>query len=222
MSFAVFNPSYVLFQPLPAKFVVKGMLDRFSSQFTDTRCRALNKFLGRISQHPVVSFNEHLKVFLTAKAYVKICLVEQQSSTCVYRLLTELYLVQEFASYRKQSDGFMSRMSGSVKSIAQSTRVKERDPEFTEMLDNMTVFTDKIAVLDRIAERLLSEKKGAACIFPLACVFDQQLSETKKWINSFCFLKLLYNVRLYKSSQVFVRLWFLTRGARSVPRVRGC
>lgn len=56
-----------LSQPLPEKFVVKGVVDRFSEEFVETRRKALDKFLKRITDHPVLSFNEHFNVFLTAK-----------------------------------------------------------------------------------------------------------------------------------------------------------
>lgn len=56
-----------LCQPLPEKFVVKGVVDRFSEEFVETRRKALDKFLKRITDHPVLSFNEHFNVFLTAK-----------------------------------------------------------------------------------------------------------------------------------------------------------
>lgn len=47
--------------------MVKGVVDRFSEEFVETRRKALDKFLKRITDHPVLSFNEHFSVFLTAK-----------------------------------------------------------------------------------------------------------------------------------------------------------
>jgi len=47
--------------------VVKGVVDRFSEEFVETRRKALDKFLKRVTDHPVLSFNEHFNVFLTAK-----------------------------------------------------------------------------------------------------------------------------------------------------------
>ncbi|XP_076813432.1 sorting nexin-7-like [Clavelina lepadiformis] len=117
------HPTFII-PPLPAKFVMKGMLDRFNSTFTETRCNALHKFLYRISKHPVVSFNDHFKTFLTSK---------------------------EFSAARKQS--FMSRVSGSLK------WTKVQNPEFEEVLENVTIFGEKMGVADRIAERLLLEKR---------------------------------------------------------------
>uniref|UniRef100_H2Z6P7 PX domain-containing protein n=1 Tax=Ciona savignyi TaxID=51511 RepID=H2Z6P7_CIOSA len=126
------HPTHLI-PPLPAKFIMKGMLDRFNLDFTQTRCRALHNFLDRISRHPILSFDENLRVFLTAK---------------------------EFTAHRKQTDSFMSRVGGSVKSISSATtRLKERDPEFDEILNSVTQFGDKMGVLERVAERLHLEKK---------------------------------------------------------------
>lgn len=54
-------------KPLPEKFVMKGVVDRFSEEFVETRRKALDKFLKRVADHPVLSFNEHFNAFLSAK-----------------------------------------------------------------------------------------------------------------------------------------------------------
>lgn len=46
---------------------MKGVVDRFSEEFVETRKKALDKFLKRIADHPVLSFNHHLNAFLSAK-----------------------------------------------------------------------------------------------------------------------------------------------------------
>uniref|UniRef100_A0A4W5KF11 PX domain-containing protein n=1 Tax=Hucho hucho TaxID=62062 RepID=A0A4W5KF11_9TELE len=56
-----------LIPPLPEKFVMKGVVDRFSEEFVETRRKALDKFLKRVADHPVLSFNEHFNAFLSAK-----------------------------------------------------------------------------------------------------------------------------------------------------------
>lgn len=53
--------------------MVKGVVDRFSEEFVETRRKALDKFLKRITDHPVLSFNEHFNVFLTAKVQAEFC-----------------------------------------------------------------------------------------------------------------------------------------------------
>lgn len=46
---------------------MKGVVDRFSEEFVETRMKALDKFLKRVADHPVLSFNPHLNTFLSAK-----------------------------------------------------------------------------------------------------------------------------------------------------------
>lgn len=58
-------------QPLPEKFIVRGMVERFNDDFIETRRKALQKFLNRIADHPTLTFNEDFKIFLTAQAWVK-------------------------------------------------------------------------------------------------------------------------------------------------------
>lgn len=47
-----------------------GQLDRYSKDFILLRMKALNVFINRIVQHPILSCNEHFKTFLTAKQSV--------------------------------------------------------------------------------------------------------------------------------------------------------
>lgn len=54
-------------QPLPEKFVMKGMVERFNDDFIETRRKALHRFLNKISEHPILSGNQHFKIFLTAQ-----------------------------------------------------------------------------------------------------------------------------------------------------------
>nr|XP_039258630.1 sorting nexin-30-like [Styela clava] len=129
------HPTHLI-PPLPSKFIVKGMVDRFSSEFVGTRCRALDSFLKRIAEHPVISFSDHVTVFLTS---------------------------EDFADHRKQNKpGLLSRVGGTVKSAAtvgSSIRSRGRDPEFAEMSDHVATFREQMAVTDRVAERLLNEEK---------------------------------------------------------------
>ena len=112
----------LIIPPLPSKFIVKGIIDRFSPEFTETRCRALNRFLQRISNHPVVSFSEFLKTFLTS---------------------------ENFTPTKK--GGLLSRVTGSLKWN------KARNPDFEDAADSVTLFGEKMNVMDRINERLLTE-----------------------------------------------------------------
>lgn len=46
---------------------MKGMVERFNVNFIETRRRALQRFLSKVSEHPVLSHSQHLRVFLTAQ-----------------------------------------------------------------------------------------------------------------------------------------------------------
>lgn len=46
---------------------MKGMVERFNNDFIETRRRALQRFLSKVSLHPVLSHSHHLEVFLTAQ-----------------------------------------------------------------------------------------------------------------------------------------------------------
>ncbi|XP_019504403.1 PREDICTED: sorting nexin-7 [Hipposideros armiger] len=61
------HPTLII-PPLPEKFIVKGMVERFNDDFIETRRKALHKFLNRIADHPTLTFNEDFKIFLTAQA----------------------------------------------------------------------------------------------------------------------------------------------------------
>lgn len=41
------------------------MVERFSNDFIETRRKALDRFLKKTANHPVLSFSPHLQVFLT-------------------------------------------------------------------------------------------------------------------------------------------------------------
>lgn len=49
---------------------MKGMVERFSDDFIQTRRKALHRFLHKISEHPTLSSSQHFKVFLTAEVAV--------------------------------------------------------------------------------------------------------------------------------------------------------
>ncbi|KAL4658242.1 sorting nexin-30 isoform X1 [Arapaima gigas] len=120
-----------LIPPLPEKFVMKGVVDRFSEEFVETRRKALDKFLKRVAQHPVLSFNENFSVFLTAK---------------------------DLNSYKKQGLTLLTKMSESVKNVTGGYKLRGRPLEFAAMFDYLEVFTQKLGTIDRIAQRIIKEQ----------------------------------------------------------------
>lgn len=64
---------------------MKGMVERFNDDFIETRRRALHRFLNKISEHPILSYGEHFKVFLTAEVFTEKRLHLQTCCTAMYR-----------------------------------------------------------------------------------------------------------------------------------------
>lgn len=120
-----------LIPPLPEKFVVKGVVDRFSEEFVETRRRALDKFLKRIADHPVLSFNEHFNIFLSAK---------------------------DLNAHKKQGMALLSKMGESVKYVTGGYKLRSRPMEFAAMGDYLETFAQKLGTIDRIAQRIIKEQ----------------------------------------------------------------
>uniref|UniRef100_W5JXT1 Sorting nexin 7 n=1 Tax=Astyanax mexicanus TaxID=7994 RepID=W5JXT1_ASTMX len=128
------HPTLIV-HPLPEKFVMKGMVERFNNDFIETRKRALHKFLNRIAEHPILSCSEDFKIFLTAQAW-------------------------ELASHKKQGPGLLSRMGDTVRAVAASVRgVRNRPEEFNDIQDYVESFSQKMTSLDKITQRIIREKK---------------------------------------------------------------
>ncbi|XP_029473638.1 sorting nexin-7 isoform X2 [Rhinatrema bivittatum] len=128
------HPTLII-PPLPEKFIMKGVVERFNDEFIESRRKALHTFLNRIVDHPILSFNEDLKVFLTAQAW-------------------------ELASHKKQGPGLLHRMGQTVRAVASSVRgVKKRPEEFVAINDYVETFSQKINLLDKISQRICKEEK---------------------------------------------------------------
>ncbi|XP_054621255.1 sorting nexin-7 [Dunckerocampus dactyliophorus] len=126
------HPTLIV-HPLPEKFVMKGMVERFNDDFIETRKNALHRFLNKIAEHPILSFNQHFQIFLTA---------------------------QDFPSHKKQGPGFLSRMSDTVRAVANSVRgLKSRPEEFTLMQEYVETFSNKISSVDKVSQRIIKEQR---------------------------------------------------------------
>lgn len=127
------NHPTLIVHPLPEKFVMKGMVERFNDDFIETRRKALHGFLNKISVHPILSYSQHFKVFLTA---------------------------QDLMSHKKQGPGFLSRMGETVRAVANSVRgLKNRPEEFTLMQEYVEDFSNKICSVDKVTQRIIKEQR---------------------------------------------------------------
>ncbi|ELK05817.1 Sorting nexin-7 [Pteropus alecto] len=128
------HPTLII-PPLPEKFIVRGMVERFNDDFIETRRKALQKFLNRIADHPTLTFNEDFKIFLTVQAW-------------------------ELSSHKKQGPGLLSKMGQTVRAVALSMRgVKSRPQQFMEMNDFIEIFSQKINLIDKISQRIYKEER---------------------------------------------------------------
>ncbi|RVE59155.1 hypothetical protein OJAV_G00201470 [Oryzias javanicus] len=131
------HPTLIV-HPLPEKFVMKGMVERFNDDFIETRRKALQRFLSRISEHPVLSHSQHFKVFLTAQL----------------QLLDETFLFS--MSYFQAC----SRMGETMRAMANSVRgVKNRPEEFDVLQDYVENFSNKISSVDKVTQRIIKEQR---------------------------------------------------------------
>lgn len=119
--------------PLPEKFVMKGMVERFSSDFVETRRRALLRFLQRLCEHPLLSYSRTFTVFLAA---------------------------QDLSCHRKRGPGLLSRVGETVRAAARTARgVRSRPEEFSVMQEYAEGFGDKVGVVDKVTQRVIKEQR---------------------------------------------------------------
>lgn len=126
------HPTLII-PPLPEKFVMKGMVERFNEDFIETRKRALHRFLQKLSVHPVLSHSPHLKVFLTA---------------------------EDLTPHKKQGPGLFSWMGETVRSMAHSVRgLRNRAEEFSSVQDYSEQFSSNIGSVDKVTQRIVREHR---------------------------------------------------------------
>nr|KAF6305003.1 sorting nexin 7 [Pipistrellus kuhlii] len=121
--------------PLPEKFVVKGVVERFNDSFIETRRRALSTFLTRVADHPTLTFSADFKVFLTAPD-------------------------GELSAHKKQGPGLLSKVGRTVRAAALALRgVRGRPEEFEAMSGFIEAFSQKMGLLDKVSQRICKEER---------------------------------------------------------------
>lgn len=61
---------WCLLQPMPGKHTLLAQLDRYSKEFVIARMKLLHIFLNRVVNHPIISCDKNLHIFLTTKPAV--------------------------------------------------------------------------------------------------------------------------------------------------------
>lgn len=68
--------------------------------------------------------------------------------------------MQEFQAAKKEGSGVMSRLADSFHNMSAAFTMKNRDVEFDDITAYINAFADKLAVTDRVSQRLLKEQYG--------------------------------------------------------------
>ncbi|KAJ9593180.1 hypothetical protein L9F63_015277, partial [Diploptera punctata] len=121
-----------LIPPLPGKHTLLAQLDRYSKEFIVARMALLHRFLNRVANHPVLSCNQSVKVFLTAKP-------------------------SEFAIHRKSRQGLLGRVSSSFHNLAAVYMIRQRNLEFDQVREYVTCLGEKLINVDKISQRIYKE-----------------------------------------------------------------
>lgn len=96
-------------------------------------------------------------------------LLRKQLFHCCYHLLYHyltlfsivfFFKLQELTSVKKQSPGLMSRMSDSMRNMASSWMLKNREPEFQGMAEYIKTFREKMLALETISDKIAKDRFG--------------------------------------------------------------
>ena len=71
-----------------------------------------------------------------------------------------IFWLQEFQAAKKEGAGVMSRLADSFHNMSAAYMMKNRDIEFDDITAYINAFADKLAVTDRVSQRLLKEQYG--------------------------------------------------------------
>lgn len=108
--------------------------------------KALNVFISRIVQHPILSGNEHFKLFITAK---------QPVSKCLKKTINMLYMLklQDFNLHRRQRTNCVKH-ANNINSI----NPKNRHIEFDKVKSYLNILAEKLVSIEKISNRINKER----------------------------------------------------------------
>ncbi|XP_015592027.1 sorting nexin-30 isoform X1 [Cephus cinctus] len=127
-------PTHII-PPMPGKHTLLAQLDRYSKEFIIARMKLLNAFLNRVVNHPILSCDKSLYIFLTAKP-------------------------AEFSIHRKNRGNVLVKMTDSLQNMASVYTMKQRHLEFEQIRDYCISLSDKLSTIDKINHRIHKERQG--------------------------------------------------------------
>ncbi|XP_017775961.1 PREDICTED: sorting nexin-7-like [Nicrophorus vespilloides] len=153
---------FCIIPPLPAKHSLIGQLDRYSKDFILVRMKALNVFISRIVQHPILSCNENFKLFITAKH-------------------------PDFNLLRRQRTSNENRPHQNPPNVPHSV-LKNKHLEFDRIKTYLTLLTEKINSVEKISSRINKERVELASelqyFYPIFITWSATEPELAKLLQS--------------------------------------
>ncbi|KZC11407.1 PREDICTED: sorting nexin-30-like [Dufourea novaeangliae] len=126
-------PTHII-PPMPGKHTLLAQLDRYSKEFIIARMKLLHVFLNRVVNHPILSCDKNLYIFLTTKP-------------------------AEFLIHRKNRANVLVKMTDSLQNIASTYTMKQHHFEFEQIRDYCTALSEKLATIDKINHRIHKERQ---------------------------------------------------------------
>ncbi|KAG7271797.1 hypothetical protein CRUP_018293 [Coryphaenoides rupestris] len=150
-----------LIPPLPEKFVMKGVVDRFSEEFVETRMKALDKFLRRVADHPDLNKRQGLALLTKVGESVK-------QAAGGYKLRAR---PAEYSAMGEYLDTFNQKL-GTLDRIAQRI-LKEQTEYLVELREYGSVYAGWAGSEDALQRPL----EGVAGSVSTCCRAMEDLSE---------------------------------------------
>ncbi|XP_012251856.2 sorting nexin-30-like isoform X2 [Athalia rosae] len=126
-------PTHII-PPMPGKHTLLAQLDRYSKEFIMARMKLLHGFLNRVVNHPILSCDKNLYIFLTAKP-------------------------AEFSIHRKTRNNVLVKMTDSLQNMASVYTMKQRHLELEQVRDYCVALVDKLLTIDKISHRIQKERQ---------------------------------------------------------------
>lgn len=144
---------------MPGKHTLLAQLDRYSKEFIIARMKLLHVFLNRVANHPILSCDRNLHIFLTTKPAVSISRYSFARYILGCRMFI-LFLLKEFLIHRKNRANVLVKMTDSLQNMASTYTMKQRHYEFEQIRDYCIALSEKLATIDKINHRIHKERQG--------------------------------------------------------------
>ncbi|XP_065905647.1 sorting nexin-30-like isoform X2 [Dysidea avara] len=129
------HPSLIV-PPLPGKQLSK-LLNHLSPEFINNRKLALVTFLTRLVEHPILTFDKYLKIFLTASS--------------------EQFAREQVGSI---NSSFWSGLSDSMQKATASLWLRNPDQDFAKHMKYASNLSEKLAAVERAGNKLQEERNA--------------------------------------------------------------